>query len=910
MRLSLLTAATTAACAIASGDWLLTPLSAATPATVAPWTQGSLAGVVLSNGLISRTFVTSASGTPTWATLDMQTMLDEPSGESILRALSPEAILSCAGCASSRALPVPPAAFQLIGNNSAAVSGDCTFVAQGDATNLTTCQASCWLSSACTTVNYAPGGAAQGDCVLRACANPLQPALSPYAGFQVYSTMMTAASNSTPIGGLVAGPSLGRNVNLQAYFNRTGTYDAGALLPTPASQFAYTGYTTGPIQPNFAWTPGSRGADPSIPWPPPGLRLTASFTGSPSGPWAGVAAAIIYEMYQGLPLMSKWLELSYATNSSGNGNGDGNGNASSPVVLDAVVVESIALNQPFSPLATAVYAGQAEDVATGIPIYPGASKLTLLSDVQYGVHVNVSNDVLTYGGAAGSTQPRATAGDDAGLATPIPTPAAPAAPWRSMRLFFLFHDNGPEQGAAVSLYPTSETYHGCTLGPCVPGSGTPLEGAFTERRGLALRRFQLALAPQVAECPLQYHLVASDSASVRAACDQMAAVGWQMLVQSYGSGADVESQNPTYIAQVKGDVAYCKAEGVEVGMYDLVGWTRDPGRGWSALNPSGGDEGNACFASGWNEYLTQQVLWFGNATGLSMLESDGPYAGYSCSNTSHNHGASNSIQLQSRGQAAMYTALRNAGWHINAPDSWFAAGINKMGIGYNEGTSRLPRREETTIIRQVLHDATYYTNPTAAWSFLPLTGCGDPSCQFEPLADNLGDFEVSLASHLFYGVSAFLYQGTQLWDGPASKAVLVQYAALFKAFSPLLASGDLIHVTRPDGAGLDAVLHAKAGAAVPGIFAIFNPRDEDAVNASLTLPCYYTGLTGSVSVQWQPWPAATAAFLQAPPADPRPLLQPAARVDVLPLDWRSRAVLTNVSIPARSVTWGILTAGQ
>ena len=31
--------------------------------------------------------------------------------------------------------------------------------------------------------------------------------------------------------------------------------------------------------------------------------------------------------------------------------------------------------------------------------------------------------------------------------------------------------------------------------------------------------------------------------------------------------------------------------------------------------------------------------------------------------------------------ASFYKALRNANYHINAPDSWFTAGINKMGIG-------------------------------------------------------------------------------------------------------------------------------------------------------------------------------------------------------------------------------------
>jgi len=369
------------------------------------------------------------------------------------------------------------------------------------------------------------------------------------------------------------------------------------------------------------------------------------------------------------------------------------------VTLDGVEVADLALNPGFSPLATQAYAGQSEDFAGGSPVYPGTGRLTPITSLQYGTHARHTNDVVTLGGDAGSTQPRLLVGDDAGLALPLA--AAAAAPWVSVKLYLMLHDEGWEQGVSIPLYPASETYWGCTLGPCVPGSGTPFEGSFNERRGLALRRFLLAVAPQVAESPLQYHLAVSDSPSVRAACGQMASVGWEMLVLSYGSGYDVESSDPAYLARVASDVAYCKGLGVEVGGYDLIGWTRDPGRGWAALDSGGHNTGNACFASGWEDFFQQAVLTFSAATGASVLESDGPYAGYACSNASHAHhsGAPNSVQIQSRRMARVYTALRNAGIHVNAPDSWFTAGINKMGIGYNEGTSRLPRHKSAPIYR-------------------------------------------------------------------------------------------------------------------------------------------------------------------------------------------------------------------
>ena len=81
--------------------------------------------------------------------------------------------------------------------------------------------------------------------------------------------------------------------------------------------------------------------------------------------------------------------------------------------------------------------------------------------------------------------------------------------------------------------------------------------------------------------------------------------------------------------------------------------------------------------------LLRLRLAFAAATNMSVVETDGPYAGYACHNASHAHhsGPSNSVQLQSRSMARIYTALRNAGLHVNAPDRWFTAGINKMGLG-------------------------------------------------------------------------------------------------------------------------------------------------------------------------------------------------------------------------------------
>ena len=557
----------------APADWLLIPRGSEARSTLTPWSSNALAGLAIGNGLVERRFVTNASGVAVFGTWDLRSFLDIPDGESLLRGLSPEATLACVGCAAAARgpQPGPGQAFRLIANNSAVVSSDCVNVGQGDDSSLAACEASCWAQGVCNAVNYAdkeeplsssgtrhgadglvrrkPAPRVRGtDCVLRVCTNAMAPQLTPMTGFAVYATPAAAATNSTRIGGLVGGAGRG-DLSSGPYFNRTGLDAAGALLPDPGAEaFSLASIEQGPTRARFNWTRGARGADPSIPWPPPGLRLSATFTGS--GNWDGVTATVIYEIYDGIPLIAKWVELSGAAGTAA-------------VILDAVVVEDLALNPPFSPVASSAYPENAEDVAGGLPLYPGAGKLFVATDYQYGTTVRRSNDVVSRGGgAAGSTQPRLTASDDNGLGLRLAGGA-----WTSMRVYELMLDDGPEQGPPASLYPSSETYWGCTLGPCaVPGSGTPFEGGINERRGLAMRRFLLAVAPQVAESPLQYHLVASDSASIRAACDQMASVAWEMLVLSYGSGANIESTDPTYQARIAGDVAYCKAKGIEVGM--------------------------------------------------------------------------------------------------------------------------------------------------------------------------------------------------------------------------------------------------------------------------------------------------------------------------------------------------------
>ena len=82
----------------------------------------------------------------------------------------------------------------------------------------------------------------------------------------------------------------------------------------------------------------------------------------------------------------------------------------------------------------------------------------------------------------------------------------------------------------------------------------------------------------------------------RRAVDQMAEVGgFDMLIFSFGSGFNLENDDPTYLATMKSSIAYANAHGIEVGGYDLISDSRG-GTGYDAINPDGSHQSNACFA--------------------------------------------------------------------------------------------------------------------------------------------------------------------------------------------------------------------------------------------------------------------------------------------------------------------------
>ena len=97
-----------------------------------------------------------------------------------------------------------------------------------------------------------------------------------------------------------------------------------------------------------------------------------------------------------------------------------------------------------------------------------------------------------------------------------------------------------------------------------------LDSSDRERRGLAQRRMYRTIAPWTAENPLMFHLRKADAASVRVAITQASEVGFEMIIMSFGSGFNFESKDAQYQTLYQTLAAEAKEKGLALGGYSLL----------------------------------------------------------------------------------------------------------------------------------------------------------------------------------------------------------------------------------------------------------------------------------------------------------------------------------------------------
>lgn len=370
-----------------------------------------------------------------------------------------------------------------------------------------------------------------------------------------------------------------------------------------------------------------------------------------------------------------------------------------------------------------------------------------------------------------------------------------------------------------------------------------------ERKGLARRKMYRIVAPQVTENPIFMHVRQSDPEAVRLAIDQCAEVGFEMVIMTFGSGFNIESEDPNYIAEMKELANYAHSKGIEIGGYTLMCASRGVGEDYNCIDPKTQKPGSrfgqsACLASEWADGYVQRVLNFMDATGMDIIETDGPYHGDVCASTRHKHhrGLADSQLRQWESCISFYHQCRERGIYINSPDSYYLNGANKCGMGYRETNFSLPREQQILIARQNIYDGTFEKTPSMGWMFVPLVEYhgGGQAATFEPLCQHLKDYEWHLAQNFGSGVIA-CYRGPRLFDTEQTKKLVKKWVDFYKQYRAILNS-DLIHVRRPDGRSIDCILHVNSQLNPRGLAMVYNPTSQ-IQQMNLKLPLYYTGLT-------------------------------------------------------------------
>eukprot|EP01052_Picozoa_sp_SAG31_P005808 SAG31_NODE_260_length_18915_cov_3.432823_11_plen_340_part_00 len=176
------------------------------------------------------------------------------------------------------------------------------------------------------------------------------------------------------------------------------------------------------------------------------------------------------------------------------------------------------------------------------------------------------------------------------------------------------------------------------------------------------------------------HCTKSDPPSLRACVDSASAVGFEMVIISFGAGFNLESTDTDYIGEMRAISDYASERGIEMGGYDLLAHTR--GRAHNAsvecihctLGADGkstcSTDGSTCLASQGSDTIFADILSFVNKTKWGSVETDGPYEGESCASTTHSHhtNLADSVYNNWRRNMEFYHSLVATGVYINAPD--------------------------------------------------------------------------------------------------------------------------------------------------------------------------------------------------------------------------------------------------
>lgn len=377
-----------------------------------------------------------------------------------------------------------------------------------------------------------------------------------------------------------------------------------------------------------------------------------------------------------------------------------------------------------------------------------------------------------------------------------------------------------------------------------------------ERRGLAIRKMYSTIAPWTTANPVFMHLVSKNDAEVFTAIDQCAATGYEALILSFGSHCNMEDSSAANIERWKKIAAYAHSKSILIGGYSLFS-SRRISDSDDVIDPLTGKPdvaaffGNApCMGSKWGLAYLEKLKYFIGNTGFDIFENDGPYPGDVCASTTHpgHKNLDDSQWKQMQLQKGLYRWCNEHGVYVNAPDWYFLDGTNKIAIGYREVNFSLSRSQQKILNRQNIYDGTWEKTSSMSWGFVPLTKYqdGGEDAVLEPLSTHLDDYKNLMMQYYGAGVQA-CYRGPRLYDTDATKQTVIETINWYKKYRNIL-NGDIIHLRRADGRDWDGILHVSATGKEKGLLMVYNPLKEK-ITRLIKVPLYYTGLTSVAMVQ-------------------------------------------------------------
>lgn len=614
---------------------------------------------------------------------------------------------------------------------------------------------------------------------------------------------------------LINGQQLLRAVSPEARITINGTsYNVGGLfgqkekaylLPewlnsytSNENDFQFVKYETGNITPFINWEQGR--------WwmlnkQNPTGKTIAFYYASKQPQLSGIEIKVVYELYDNLPLFSKWVELKNNSNHS--------------IKLNRVVNEIIATVEEESAVV-----GAPEQMKTQQGIYI-ESNYAFNNAMRYSI-----SDQTTHW----KTDTAYTSQVNYNYQTPC--------------ILEIYPDKAP----GVELNP-GENFTSIKTFELL------FDSYDRERRGLAVRKMYSTIAPWTTMNPIFMHLVSKNDEEVKAAVDQCAATGYEALILSFGSHLNMEDSSAKNIQRWKELSNYAHSKGIAIGGYSLFS-SRRISEEDDVISPVTGKTGGAffgnapCFGSNWGIAYRNKIKYFFEQTGFDIWENDGPYPGDLCASTKHpgHKGLDDSQWRQMEMQKELYRWLNERGVYINAPDWYFLDGTNKIAIGYREVNFSLSRDQQKILNRQNIFDGTWEKTPSMGWGFVPLTRYqgGGPEAILEPLSEHLEDYKQLMMQYYGAGVQA-CYRGPRLYDTEKTKQTVNDVIQWYKKYRDILNS-DIIHLRRADGRDWDGWMHVNTSLKQKALLMLFNPLKQS-ITRTITVPVYYTGLSKTATIK-------------------------------------------------------------